>query len=43
MKITDDIAKRNGEETLKNEEVFRVKTPIITYILIFYQDPSQDA
>ena len=34
MKITDDIAKRNGEETLKNEEVFRVKTPIITYILI---------
>ena len=34
MKITDDIAKRNGEETLKNEEVFRVKAPIITYILI---------
>lgn len=34
LKITDDIAKRNGEETLKNEEVFRVKTPIVTYILI---------
>ena len=34
MKITQDITKKNAEESVKAEEVFRTKKPIITYILI---------
>ena len=34
MKITDDINKKNKEEALKVEELFRPKRPVITYILI---------
>jgi len=34
MKITQDITKKNEEETIKAEELFRIKKPIVTYILI---------
>lgn len=34
MKITKDITKKNTEESIKAEEVFRIKKPIMTYILI---------
>ena len=33
-KITDDIAKKNEKENIKNEEVFKQKKPIVTYSLI---------
>ena len=34
MKLTDDINKKNLEETKKAEQVFSKKTPIMTYIFI---------
>lgn len=34
MKITQDITKKNEEESVKAEDVFRVKKPIVTYILV---------
>lgn len=34
MKITGEIGKKNEEEQVKAEEVFKVKKPIITWILI---------
>ncbi len=34
IKLTDDINKKNVEETKKAEDVFKPKLPIITYILI---------
>lgn len=34
MKITQDITKKNNEESIKAEEIFRIKKPIVTYILI---------
>ena len=34
IKLTDDINKKNFEETKKAEDVFARKTPIVTYILI---------
>lgn len=34
MKITGEIGKKNQQETVKAEELFKVKKPIITYILI---------
>lgn len=34
LKITDDINKRNEEETRINEEVFKPKKPYVTYTLI---------
>lgn len=34
MKITQDITKKNNEESIKAEDVFRMKKPIMTYILI---------
>ncbi len=34
VKITDDIAKKNELENVKNEEVFKQKKPYVTYILI---------
>ena len=34
IKLTDDINRKNMEETKKAEDVFARKTPIITYILI---------
>lgn len=33
-KITNDIAKKNEKENIKNEEVFKQKKPIVTYSLI---------
>lgn len=34
MKITQDITKKNEEESMKAEDVFKMKKPIVTYILI---------
>ena len=34
IKLTDDINKKNYEETKKAEEIFSKKTPIMTYIFI---------
>ena len=34
MKITSEISSKNESETIKNEEVFREKTPFITYIIM---------
>lgn len=34
IKLTDDINKKNVEETKKAEDVFSIKKPIVTYILI---------
>ena len=34
IKLTDDINQKNFEETKKAEDVFSIKRPIITYILI---------
>lgn len=34
MKITSDISKKNEEENYKANDIFKKKTPIITYILI---------
>lgn len=34
IKITKDITKKNEEESVKNEDVFRIKRPYMTYILI---------
>jgi len=34
MKITEDITKRNEKENKKAEEVFKMKKPIITYIIM---------
>lgn len=34
VKITEDIAKKNEKENIKNEEIFKQKKPIVTYILI---------
>lgn len=34
MKITQDITKKNEEETIKAEDLFKLKKPIATYILI---------
>ena len=34
MKITQDITKKNEEESIKAEDVFRTKKPIATYVLI---------
>lgn len=34
MKITEDITKRNEKENKKAEDVFKLKKPIITYIII---------
>ncbi len=34
MKITQDITKKNAEESMKAEDLFKMKKPIITYILI---------
>lgn len=33
-KITDDIAKKNEKENVKNEEIFKQKKPYITYAII---------
>ena len=33
-RITGDLAKKNIKDTKENEDVFRIKTPYITYILI---------
>lgn len=35
LKITQDINKKNEEETKQAEELFKIKKPIMTYILIF--------
>lgn len=35
MKITSEISSKNETETIKNEEVFREKTPFVTYIVMF--------
>lgn len=35
MKITGDINKKNEQENIKNEEIFKIKKPTITYTLIF--------
>lgn len=35
MKITGDINKKSEEENIKNEEIFRIKKPSFTYMLIF--------
>lgn len=35
MKLTSDINKKSEEEAIKAENVFKVKKPIITYILLF--------
>ncbi len=35
MKITRDINKKNQEETKQAEELFKIKKPIMTYLLIF--------
>jgi len=35
IKITGDINKTNEEENIKNEEIFKLKKPSITYALIF--------
>ena len=35
MKITSEISKKNEQETIKNEEVFKEKTPYITYLIMF--------
>lgn len=34
IKLTDDINKKNFEETKKAEDVFSIKKPIVTYIII---------
>ncbi len=34
MKITQDITKKNEETTIKADELFRMKKPIVTYALI---------
>lgn len=34
MKITQDITKKNTEESIKAEEIFRMKKPVVTYALI---------
>ncbi len=34
IKITHDITKKNEEESIKAENIFKMKKPIITYILI---------
>ncbi len=34
MKITSEISKKNEDETIKNEETFKEKTPFITYIIM---------
>lgn len=34
IKITEDINKKNQEDSSKMEDVFKMKTPIITYILL---------
>lgn len=34
MKLTQDITKKNEQENLQAEDVFKIKKPIITYILI---------
>ena len=34
MKITQDITKKNEETTIKADEIFRIKKPIVTYALI---------
>lgn len=34
MKITQDITKKNTEESIKAEEIFRIKKPVVTYALI---------
>lgn len=35
MKITRDINKKNEQDTMKAEELFKMKPPVVTYILIF--------
>ncbi|MBR1718553.1 MAG: rhomboid family intramembrane serine protease [Bacilli bacterium] len=35
MKITSEISKKNEQETIKNEEVFKEKTPYVTYLIMF--------
>lgn len=35
MKITRDINKKNQEETKQAEELFKIKKPVMTYLLIF--------
>ena len=35
MKITSDINKKNEQETVQAENLFKIKKPIVTYILIF--------
>ncbi len=35
LKITKDINKKNEEESKQAEELFKIKKPIVTYILIF--------
>ena len=50
VKLTSDINKKNKDESLQAEDVFKIKPPIITYILIalncliflalFFYDPS---
>ena len=34
MKITQDITKKNAEESMKAEDLFKMKKPIMTYILV---------
>ena len=34
MKITSEISKKNEKENLKNEEVFKLKVPVVTILLI---------
>ena len=34
MKITQDITKKNEQETIKAEELFKIKKPVVTYALI---------
>ena len=34
MKITQDITKKNEEESIKAENIFKMKRPIVTYILV---------
>ena len=34
MKITNDISKKNEEESIKVEDIFKKKKPIITYLII---------
>lgn len=35
MKLTQDITKKNEKDNLQAEDVFKIKKPVVTYLLIF--------